>query len=140
MKKINEVKTILHFQNKDYIYVTKAQLKEVSLVESPAFTEAQVTKVAASEGEADATNQPTTESEAIVENTTEPTVTPVVESAPVEAARPTVSASFYTEPRSPIRTQAHMLEHSIKAKLGHHESAQWVMKAEADVVQVYDIL
>ena len=122
-------------QKKDYIYVTSATLKEVSLVESPAFTEAQVTKVAASEGEADATNQPTTESEAQVENTTEPTAVPVVEVAPVEAARPTISASFYTEPRSPIKTQAHMLEHSIKARLGNHESAQWVMKAEADVAR-----
>jgi HK97 family phage prohead protease len=129
------VDVIKSSQKKDYIYVTKAQLKEVSLVESPAFTEAQVTKVAASEGEADATNQPTTESEAIVENTTEPTVTPVVESAPVEAARPTVSASFYTEPRSPIKTQAQFLEHSIKAQMGNHESAQWVLKAEADVAK-----
>jgi HK97 family phage major capsid protein len=70
-----------------------------------------------------------------VDNTTEPTAVPVVEVAPVEAARPTISASFYTEPRSPIKTQAHMLEHSIKAKLGNHESAQWVMKAEADVAK-----
>jgi len=70
-----------------------------------------------------------------VDNTTEPTATPVVETVPVEAARPTISASFYTEPRSPIKTQAHMLEHSIKAKLGNHESAQWVMKAEADVAR-----
>jgi len=130
------VDVIKSSQKKDYIYVTSAVLKEVSLVESPAFGEnAKVSKVAASEGEADATNQPTTESEAIVENTTEPTATPVVETAPVEAARPTISASFYTEPRSPIRTQAHMLEHSIKAKLGNHESAQWVMKAEADVAK-----
>ena len=129
------VDVIKSSQKKDYIYVTKAQLKEVSLVESPAFTEAQVTKVAASEGEADATIQPTTESEAQVDNTTEPTAVPVVEVAPVEAARPTISASFYTEPRSPIKTQAHMLEHSIKAKLGNHESATWVMKAEADVAK-----
>jgi len=118
-------------QKKDYIYVTKATLKEVSLVESPAFTEAQVTKVAASEGEADATNQPTTESEAQVENTTEPTATPVVETVPVEAARPTISASFYTEPRSPIKTQAQYLEHSIKAKLGNQDSNEWVLQAEA---------
>jgi HK97 family phage prohead protease len=121
------VEVVKSMQKKDYIYVTKATLKEVSLVETP--------KVAASEGEADATNQPTTESEAIVENTTEPTVTPVVESAPVEAARPTVSASFYTEPRSPIKTQAQFLEHSIKAKMGNHESAQWILKAEADVAK-----
>jgi uncharacterized protein len=130
------VDVIKSSQKKDYIYVTSAVLKEVSLVESPAFGEnAKVSKVAASEGEADATNQPTTESEAIVENTTEPTVTPVVESAPVEAARPTVSASFYTEPRSPIKTQAQFLEHSIKAKMGNHESAQWILKAEADVAK-----
>jgi len=70
-----------------------------------------------------------------VDNTTEPTAIPVVEVAPIEAARPTISASFYTEPRSPIKTQAHMLEHSIKARLGNHESAQWVMKAEADVAR-----
>ena len=39
-------------QKKDYLYVTSATLKEVSLVESPAFSAAQVTKVAASESEA----------------------------------------------------------------------------------------
>ena len=125
------VDVIKSSQKKDYIYVTKAQLKEVSLVESPAFTEAQVTKVAASEGEADATIQPTTESEAQVDNTTEPTAVPVVEVAPVEAARPTISASFYTEPRSPIKTQAQYLEHSIKAKLGNQDSNEWVLHAEA---------
>ena len=122
-------------QHKDYLEVTSAILKEVSLVETPAFSAAQVTKVAASEGEADATNQPTTESEAQVENTTEPTTAPVVETAPVEAARPTISASFYTEPRSPIKTQAQFLEHSIKAKLGNADSAQWVMAAEAQAAK-----
>jgi HK97 family phage prohead protease len=130
------VEVIKSSQKKDYIYVTKAQLKEVSLVESPAFTEAQVTKVAASEGEADATNQPTTESEAQVDNTTEPTATPVVEVAPVEAARPTISANFYTEPRSPIKTQAQFLEHSIKAKLGNQDSNEWVLQAEAKAAKM----
>jgi HK97 family phage prohead protease len=125
------VEVIKSTNKKDYIYVTKAQLKEVSLVESPAFTEAQVTKVAASEGEADLTNQPTTESEAQVDNTTEPTATPVVEVAPVEAARPTISANVYTEPRSPIKTQAQFLEHSIKATLGNKESNEWVLHAKA---------
>ena len=130
------VDVIKSSQKKDYIYVTKATLKEVSLVESPAFTEAQVTKVAASEGEADATIQPTTESEAQVDNTTEPTATPVVETVPVEAARPTISASFYTEPRSPIKTQAQYLEHSIKAKLGNQDSNEWVLQAEAKAAKM----
>lgn len=122
-------------QTKDYLYVTKATLKEVSLVETPAFAEANVTKVAASENEADSTNQPTTESEAIVENTIEPTAAPVVEVAPVEAARPTISASFYTEPRSPIKSQAQFLEHSIKAQLGNNDSKQWVLHAEAQAAK-----
>ena len=122
-------------QKKDYLYVTSATLKEVSLVESPAFSAAQVTKVAASESEAEDTNQPTTESEAIVENTTEPTAAPVVEVAPVEAARPTISASFYTEPRSPIKSQAQFLEHSIKAQLGNNESKQYVLHAEAQAAK-----
>jgi HK97 family phage prohead protease len=45
-------------QKKEYLYVTSAVLREVSLVESPAFGEnAKVTKVAASENEAENTNQ-----------------------------------------------------------------------------------
>jgi len=98
------VEVISSKRKNNYIEVTAATLREVSLVESPAFTNANVTKVAASESEAEEPTQPNTESEAIVENTPEPTVTPV-EVAPVEAARPTISASFYTEPRSPIQTQ-----------------------------------
>jgi HK97 family phage prohead protease len=128
------VEVIKSTNKKDYIYVTKAQLKEVSLVESPAFAEAQVTRVAASESEAESTNQPTTESEAIVETTTEPTAAPVVE--PVEAARPTISANVYTEPRSPIKTNAQYLEHSIKAKLGNRESNEWVLHAEAQAAKM----
>ena len=116
-------------QKKDYLLVTAATLKEVSLVETPAFANANVTKVAASEGEADATT-PTTESEAILDTTPEPTVTPA-EVAPVEAARPTISAAFYTEPRSPIKTQAQYLEHTVKATMGNHESGLWVKAADA---------
>jgi HK97 family phage prohead protease len=52
-------------QKKDYLYVTSATLREVSLVESPAF-EARVTKVAASESETE-TPIETKESEAPVE-------------------------------------------------------------------------
>jgi HK97 family phage major capsid protein len=60
----------------------------------------------------------------------------VVEVAPVEAARPTISASFYTEPRSPIKTQAQYLEHSIKAKLGNQDSNDWVLHAEAKAAKM----
>jgi HK97 family phage major capsid protein len=36
----------------------------------------------------------------------------------------------YTKPRSPINSQATYLEHSIKAKMGNHDSAQYVMAAD----------
>jgi len=121
-------------QTKDYLYVTKATLKEVSLVETPAFAEANVTKVAASESEADATPT-TTESEAILDTTPEPTVTPA-EVAPVEAARPTISAAIYAEPRTPINSQAKYLQYAVKAQLGDHEAGLWVRGEDAKAQRV----
>ena len=121
-------------QTKDYLYVTKATLKEVSLVETPAFAEANVTKVAASESEADATPT-TTESEAILDTTPEPTVTPA-EVAPVEAARPTISAAIYAEPRTPINSQAKYLQYAVKAQLGDHEAGLWVRGEDAKAQKV----
>ena len=115
----------------NYLLVTAARLVEVSLVESPAFENATVTKVAASESEAEQeTTQPTeTESEAVVDNTA--AVTPEVETAPVvEASRPTVSASFHTEVRSPIKTPGSYMEHTIKAKMGNHDSQTFVRAAD----------
>jgi HK97 family phage prohead protease/HK97 family phage major capsid protein len=121
-------------QTKDYLYVTKATLKEVSLVETPAFAEANVTKVAASESETDSTPT-TTESEAILDTTPEPTVTPA-EVAPVEAARPTISAAIYAEPRTPINSQAKYLQYSVKAQLGDHEASLWVKGEDAKAFKI----
>jgi hypothetical protein len=122
----------------NYLLVTAARLIEVSLVESPAFENATVTKVAASESEAEQeTTQPTeTESEAVVDNTA--AVTPEVETAPVvEASRPTVSASFHTEVRSPIKTAGSYLEHSIKAKMGNHDSQTFIRAADMAAQKLY---
>jgi HK97 family phage prohead protease len=82
-----------------YTVVSQAKLKEVSLVTVPAFASAEILEIAAEEVIPVAEN-PTTESETAVEETT-PAVeaTPSVEAASVEAARPTVSASYYTTPR-----------------------------------------
>jgi len=118
------------------LYVQEAIMKEVSLVESPAFSDAVVTKVAASESEAAQPTNPTTESESVV--TTAPIEdTPVetVEDAPVveAAARPTVKAAapYFTSPRSPIKSMGGFALHSIKAQLGDEDSAIYV-KAAAD--------
>ena len=119
------------------LYVQSALMKEVSLVESPAFSDAVVTKVAASESEAAQPTNPTTESESVV--TTAPEEVPVeaTEEAPVveaaAAVRPTIKAAapYFTSPRSPIKSMGGFALHSIKAQLGDEDSALYV-KAAAD--------
>jgi uncharacterized protein len=118
-------------QKKEYLYVTSATLREVSLVESPAF-EARVTKVAASENEAEDTNQPK-ESEAPVEDlATAPQEAKAEAATPtVEAARPTITAPLITTSvRSPINSMAKYTEHKIKAALGSDESKLYIAAAD----------
>jgi len=119
-------------QKKEYLYVTSATLREVSLVESPAFSAAQVTKVAASENEAEDTNQ-TTESEAPVEDlATAPQEAKVEAATPtVEAARPVITAPLIqTKVRTPIDSMAKYTEHKIKAALGSDESKLFIAAAD----------
>lgn len=119
-------------QKKDYLYVTSAVLREVSLVESPAFTAAQVTKVAASENEAEDTNQ-TTESEAPVEDlATAPQEAKAEAATPtVEAARPIITAPLIqTSIRTPITSMAAYTEHKIKAALGNDDSKLYIAAAD----------
>ena len=119
-------------QKKDYLYVTSATLREVSLVESPAFMAAQVTKVAASENEAEDTNQPK-ESEAPVEdNATQPQEAKAEAATPtVVAARPIITAPLIqTTIRTPITSMAAYTEHKIKAALGNDDSKLYVTAAD----------
>jgi HK97 family phage prohead protease len=119
-------------QKKDYLYVTSATLREVSLVETPAFSAAQVTKVAASENEAEDTNQ-TTESEAPVEDlATAPQEAKAEAATPtVEAARPVITAPLIqTSIRTPITSMAAYTEHKIKAALGNDDSKLYIAAAD----------
>ncbi len=119
-------------QKKDYLYVTSATLREVSLVESPAFSAAQVTKVAASESEAEDTNQPK-ESEAPVEDlATAPQEAKAEAATPtVEAARPVITTPLIqTTIRTPITSMAAYTEHKIKAALGNDDSKLYVTAAD----------
>jgi HK97 family phage prohead protease len=79
-----------------YTVVSSARLKEVSLVTVPAFASAQVLEIAAEEV-IPVEDNPQTESETVVEDTTVEAAP--VETAAVEAARPTVTAMYYTNPR-----------------------------------------
>jgi HK97 family phage prohead protease len=110
------------------LYVSSADLLEVSLVQAAAFKSAAVTDIAASEDEVAEPTQPT-ESETVVEETTAVEATPTVEAAAVEAARPAVTAMAYSKPRIEI-TAAKYAENSIRAALGDEDARQYVRAAD----------
>lgn len=110
--------------------VTAATLDAVGHVIVPAFKSAQITKVAAEQTtEAEEAAEELTE-ETTVEENTQPAVAEevVAAAAPVQASAPVA----YATPRSPIKSKATYLEHSIKASMGNLESAQYVAHAEAE--------
>jgi len=118
-----------------YLLVTAAKLVEVSLVETPAFENAIVTKVAASESETENENPSTEkESEAPVETTPE-AVTPEVVPAPVvEAARLTTAVPYNAldsqRVRHGITSSGSLLRHKILAAQGNEESKLWITAAD----------
>ena len=112
------------------LYVSSADLLEVSLVQAAAFKSAAVTDIAASEDEAVETIQPTESETATVEETTSAVeATPTVEAAAVEAARPAVTAMAYTKPRIEI-TAAKYAENTIRAALGDESARQYILAAD----------
>jgi HK97 family phage prohead protease len=113
-----------------HIVVSSARLKEVSLVTVPAFASSEILEIAAEEV-IPVEENPQTESETAVENTPE-TVAAPVEAAAVEAARPTVTAMYYTKPRIEL-TKRNYLENTLKANLfGDDDSRQWLRAADND--------
>ncbi len=139
----------------DYLLVTAAVLKEVSLVESPAFSSASVDEImaarAALEAATSTKEKTTTISTTIVEIETEtetesegamttapentPEETPVdtpVEAEKVEAARKIIRPSVLNSQtvRTPIVSMATYTEHKIKAALGSDESRLYVTAAD----------
>jgi len=125
--------------------VSSAVLKEVSLVESPAFSDARVLDVVAQEGEEEVTEEvtpedsapievaeetPTTESEAAVSEDTTPATTEAAAAA--EASRPIIKAAapYSSAPRHDIISMGKYVEHKVKAALGDDTSRQYVAAAE----------
>jgi HK97 family phage prohead protease len=122
---------VLKSKIKDGItYVSSARLVETSLVTEPAFKSAQVTDIAAEESAVEEeTIQPTESETAIVEETTSAVEATPVEAPAVEAARPTVSAAYYTKPRIEI-TAAKYAENTIRAALGDESARQYLLAAD----------
>jgi HK97 family phage prohead protease len=122
---------------KDYLLVTAAVLREVSLVETAAFQSAAVQKIAASESDTvEVPNQPTdNESEAAVTTAPEtPNEDKTEEAAApsVEAARPIIRPSALNSQsvRTPIINMGSYTEHKIKAALGSDDSRLYVTAAD----------
>jgi HK97 family phage prohead protease len=137
---------------KDYLLVTAATLKEVSLVESAAFPSAAVLKIAAEKNAVD--NQPTettgeTVDKAPEEMAAEGTYLPdgatvtlksvsykddeaAGATEPVEAARRIIKPSALNSQkvRTPITSMGAYTEHKIKAALGNEESKLYVTAAD----------
>ena len=125
---------------KDYLLVTAAVLREVSLVESQAFQSAVVQKIAASASDAVDETNPTTETESEAAVTTAPDITapdtanavPEQAAPTVEAARPIIRPSVLNSQsvRSPIINMGSYTEHKIKAALGNDDSRLYVTAAD----------
>ena len=104
---------------------SRAELVGVALVTNPAFSSAEITKVAASEAEETPVSEETTiEEETVSENTA-----PVEAAETVQASTPAVGVAF-TAPRSPVVDAGSYLEHSIKAQMGDEDSRQYVRAAD----------
>ena len=130
------------------LYVSRAVLKEVSLVETPAFADAIVTNVAAAAGEEVSEEEEVSETvqevESVLEETetqseseasvSENTAAATTEaSATADASRPVIKASqpyITTSVRHGIDSMGRYVEHKVKAALGDDTSALWVKAAE----------
>jgi HK97 family phage prohead protease len=110
-------------------YVSAARLVEVSLVTEPAFKSAQVTDIAAEESAVEEETLPTESETATVEETTSAVEATPVEAQAVEAARPTVSAAYFTKPRIEV-TAAKYAENTIRAALGDEDARQYLRAAD----------
>ena len=142
-------------QEKDYLLVLSATLKEVSLVESAAFPSAAVLKIAANQNAVDQ-NQPKENKgetvdkapdEVAAEGTYLPDGATVTlksvsyekddaegDTTPVEAARKIIKPSALNSQRlrTPITNMGAYTEHKIKAALGNETSKLYVTAADDD--------
>jgi HK97 family phage prohead protease len=140
-------------QEKDYLLVTAATLKEVSLVESAAFPSAAVLKIAAQENAVDQ-NQPTETTGETVDKAPEEVASEATflpdgatvtlksvsyekddsegDTTPVEASRRIIKPSALNSQRvrTPITNMGAYTEHKIKAALGNDESKLFISAAD----------
>lgn len=116
---------------KGVLVVSASTLREVSLVESPAFDSAQITDVAASQPDETEQTQPSTEGTDMSEQLIEAEVTvPTVEaSAPTPAPVIQAAAPIFTTPRIAGMTSGEYVGLSVKAALGDYDARALITAA-----------
>jgi HK97 family phage major capsid protein len=125
-----EAKVNEYTVEKGVMVISSANLEAVAHVTNPAFKDAQISDVAATEETPETTEAEIPAEENPQENTVEETTAPVADEVTAAAVVTAAAPVAYAKPRSPINSQASYLEHSIKAKMGNHDSAQYVMAAD----------
>ena len=115
---------------KGVMVVASANLEAVAHVTNPAFKDAQILDVAATEETPETTEAELAAEDEPQETTVDEVTTPVADEVTAAAVVHAAAPVAYAKPRSPINSQASYLEHSIKAKMGNHDSAQYVMAAD----------
>ena len=131
------------YENKeDEVYVTAAKILEVSVVDTPAFADAQITDVAAQKADEtevtanSASDEQTNQTESEVTSMANPEeVTPVVETAPevaVEASKAVSAPVAYAKPRVNVNvTAGEYMKAQFNATQGNQDARDLVAAIDA---------
>lgn len=118
------------------MHIAKSTIVGVAHVTNPAFKDAQITEVAASEDESPespeaetaAEDNPPTEEESVSDEQNMDAAEEVTAAAVVQAAAPVA----FTKPRHGINSGADYLKHTVLAAQGDDESRAWIKAADDD--------
>jgi HK97 family phage prohead protease len=119
--------------------VSSADLIELSVVTTPAFSDAKIEKIAASEDDPEVEEESTEpQPDTSLQEETMSQETPET----VEATASVPTALFYSAPRSPIKTNADYLHHSVQAALNPNSDSRLYVaaadEAKAKFIQAAD--
>jgi len=135
--------SIDQYENKEnQVYVTAAKILEVSVVDTPAFSDAQITDVAAQKADEtevtanSASDEQTNQTESEVTSMANPEeVTPVVETAPevaVEASKAVSAPVAYAKPRVNVNvTAGEYMKAQFNATQGNQDARDLVAAIDA---------
>jgi hypothetical protein len=127
------------YDKEGVMIVSSADLIELSVVTTPAFSDAKIEKIAASEDDPEVEEESTEpQPDTSLQEETMSQETPET----VEATASVPTALFYSAPRSPIKTNADYLHHSVQAALNPNSDSRLYVaaadEAKAKFIQAAD--